>query len=99
MTTTESGEVNKIHRNTVFIVDDHSIVREGLKQIIALEEDLDVCGEEGNAERAIKAIALQMPCLVLVSENPGLVHARRVPLRGKGDKGRSAGLYHEKECP
>ncbi|MDX1701217.1 MAG: response regulator transcription factor [Melioribacteraceae bacterium] len=33
----------------ILIVDDHAIVREGLKQIVAEEKDMQVCGEAGDA--------------------------------------------------
>ncbi|MFO7526707.1 MAG: response regulator transcription factor [Ignavibacteriaceae bacterium] len=34
----------------ILIADDHAIVREGLKQIVAEENDMKVCGEASNAE-------------------------------------------------
>lgn len=34
----------------ILIADDHAIVREGLKQIVAEETDMKVCGEASNAE-------------------------------------------------
>ena len=40
----------------VIIVDDHPVVRRGLKQIIAAEEDMQVVGEAENAREAIRVI-------------------------------------------
>ena len=50
----------------IFIVDDHPIVRHGLRQIICIENDLEVCGEAGNANEAILKISKCMPDLVIV---------------------------------
>jgi DNA-binding NarL/FixJ family response regulator len=51
---------------TVFIVEDHPIFREGLVQILNGEEGLVVCGEAGTAAQALRAIARLKPDLVLV---------------------------------
>ena len=40
----------------VIIVDDHPVVRRGLKQIIAAEQDMQVVGEAENAREAIRII-------------------------------------------
>jgi DNA-binding NarL/FixJ family response regulator len=50
----------------VFVVEDHPIFREGLVQMINGEGDLIVCGEAGDAEQALEAIARLKPDLVLV---------------------------------
>ena len=53
-------------RRKIFIVEDHPVFREGLVQIISGEKDLRVCGEAGDAEHALQAIARLKPDLVLV---------------------------------
>ena len=40
----------------IFLVDDHSIVREGLKSIINKEPDMEVIGEAGNGNEALDKI-------------------------------------------
>ncbi len=50
----------------IFIVEDHPTFREGLVQIIRGQKDLRVCGEAGDAERALPAIARLKPDLALV---------------------------------
>jgi len=53
-------------RATVFIVDDHSIVRRGLRQLISQEADLVVCGEAENAQTALEAMKKLVPDVALV---------------------------------
>ena len=50
----------------IYIVEDHPVFREGLVQIISGEKDLSVCGEAGDADHALQAIARLKPDLVLV---------------------------------
>jgi two-component system, NarL family, invasion response regulator UvrY len=42
----------------VIVVDDHPVVRRGLKQIIAAEQDMQVVGEADNAREALRVICL-----------------------------------------
>ncbi len=53
-------------RKKIFIIDDHPIVRLGLRQIISLEKDLEVCGEAANANDGMKLISQKTPYLVTV---------------------------------
>lgn len=50
----------------IFIVDDHPIVRQGLKTLIEQEGDLHVCGEAGSAAEAMKLFPDCNPDLILV---------------------------------
>lgn len=50
----------------ILIVDDHPIVRRGLKMIIEKEDDLKVCAEAASANEAIKAIVDYNPDVVIV---------------------------------
>ena len=43
-------------RTRVFLVDDHTLVRESLASLIAQQEDLEVCGEAESAAAALAAI-------------------------------------------
>ncbi len=49
----------------VFIVDDHEIVREGLKRILELEPDMTVVGEAGNGDDVLKGVT-ESNCNVLL---------------------------------
>ena len=48
------------------IVDDHPIVRQGLRMIIEREEDFSICAEASNASEAIRVIADCNPDVVIV---------------------------------
>lgn len=50
----------------VLIVDDHPIVRNGLRQLIEHENDLSVCGGAGSAREAMTVIEDLKPDLVLM---------------------------------
>jgi DNA-binding NarL/FixJ family response regulator len=45
----------------VFILDDHEVVRRGLRELLEAEDDLMVVGEAGTAEEAYKAIPATRP--------------------------------------
>lgn len=50
----------------ILIVDDHPMMREGLRGVIKREPDLIVCGEVENAQQAMAAIPKLAPDLALV---------------------------------
>jgi DNA-binding NarL/FixJ family response regulator len=50
----------------VLIVDDHAIVRQGLRALLEAEEDIEVTGEAGSVEEAIRRVGLDEPDLVLM---------------------------------
>ena len=50
----------------LLIVDDHPLVRSGIKALIQLEDDLEVCGEAEDHVEAMKTISREKPDLVLV---------------------------------
>ena len=53
-------------RHRVLIVDDHPIVRQGLRRLIDQEEDLIVCGEAESTREAKAAIRELKPDVVIV---------------------------------
>ncbi len=59
----------KEHR--VFIVDDHPIIRMGLKQLINGEPDFRVCGDAGNIPQALRAIENSGPDITIVDISMG----------------------------
>jgi len=53
----------------ILVVDDHAIVRAGLRQLIADEADLDVMGEAGTAAEAVAKVRAEEWDLVLLDIN------------------------------
>jgi len=53
-------------KKNVLLVDDHPIVRQGLRFLIDQERDLTVCGEAGSAAEALKAMSSLKPDLLLL---------------------------------
>ncbi|MFP4562642.1 MAG: response regulator [Spirochaetia bacterium] len=56
--------MRKVHR--IFVVDDHAVMRDGIKQILEQEEDLKVSGEAEDAPEARDAILEDLPDVVIV---------------------------------
>lgn len=52
-------------RVRLVVVDDHAILREGLRALLALESDLDVVGEADNSEDAIAIVEQTQPDVVI----------------------------------
>jgi DNA-binding NarL/FixJ family response regulator len=50
----------------IVTVDDHELFRDGLKEILRLEEDLVVLGEAGDADGAVRAAAEYLPDVILL---------------------------------
>jgi len=53
-------------RARVFLLDDHPLVREWLAGMIALESDLEVCGQADEASAALNTIGAARPDVVVV---------------------------------
>lgn len=53
----------------ILIADDHSMVREGLKQLIELEDDIIVVAQAGNGRESIEKIIEYKPDVVLLDIN------------------------------
>lgn len=50
----------------VLLVDDHSVLRGGLKALLSLEEDLDGVGEAGTGEEAVERTRSMRPDVVVM---------------------------------
>ncbi len=48
-------------RTRVFLLDDHEIVRRGVRELIDAEDDLEVVGEAGTAEQALARVPATRP--------------------------------------
>ncbi|MBI4337917.1 MAG: response regulator transcription factor [Chloroflexi bacterium] len=58
-------------RIRVMVVDDHEVVRTGLAAILEPESDLEVVGEAGSAEEAVRKVPLLEPKVVLMDVRMG----------------------------
>jgi DNA-binding NarL/FixJ family response regulator len=61
----ESRSVTRVKKKTVFVVDDHPLLRQGLALLINREQDLEVCGEAEEAQTAMREIAAKKPNILI----------------------------------
>lgn len=59
----KAGEKQK---SRIVLVDDHPIVRDGLRQMMGVDDTLTICGEASDAESALDVIKQTLPELALV---------------------------------
>jgi DNA-binding NarL/FixJ family response regulator len=64
--TTGAQDKAQGRKKTVFVVDDHPLLRQGLALLINREPDLMVCGEAEEAQAAMRAIATNKPDILIV---------------------------------
>ncbi len=63
---------NENDPTTILMVDDHALVRQGLRKLLETQEDVRVVGEAGEADEAVKLAAETEPDIVLLDvEIPG----------------------------
>ncbi len=60
------SEKESVSTIKVMLVDDHPIVRQGLRDVLENTGDITVCGESGNANEAIAFINREKPDVVIV---------------------------------
>jgi DNA-binding NarL/FixJ family response regulator len=64
---------------SVLIVDDHSVVREGVRRLLSQEDDISVVGEASSGEEAIGLVSRRRPDLVLMDARmPGMGGVRAI---------------------
>ncbi|WP_413791361.1 MULTISPECIES: two-component system response regulator NarL [unclassified Pseudomonas] len=56
-------------RHTLLLVDDHPMMRRGIRQMLELEDDLQIVGEASHGEEALALIEPLKPDLVLLDNN------------------------------
>ncbi|MBJ2350275.1 MULTISPECIES: two-component system response regulator NarL [Pseudomonas] len=56
-------------RHTLLLVDDHPMMRRGIRQMLELEDDLHIVGEASHGEEALALIEPLKPDLVLLDNN------------------------------
>jgi DNA-binding NarL/FixJ family response regulator len=87
------------HRARILIVDDHPLVRSGLRLLIDCEPDLVVCGEAADANEAIRLLESQKPDLLIVDlslkESSGLELIKRIKTRNAEVKMLVSSMFEE----
>ena len=53
----------------IVITDDHSMIREGLKQLLELDGDIQIIGEAGNGEECLELLKSVTPDVILLDIN------------------------------
>ena len=61
-----ASRINKQNRIRLLIVDDHPIVRQGLRQLLEAEPDITVCGEAETPSAALQAAEKTNPDMAIV---------------------------------
>lgn len=62
----------------VFIADDHLMVRQGLKQLLELEDKIEIIGQAGSGDIAIKKILDLKPDVALIDINMPIINGINV---------------------
>jgi two-component system response regulator NreC len=84
----------------LLLVDDHQIVRAGLRMLFAAEKDIEIAGEVGSAEEALQAVRELEPDVVLMDvAMPGMsgIEATRLIKESNPDVAVLALTMHEDE--
>jgi DNA-binding NarL/FixJ family response regulator len=50
----------------IFLLDDHEVVRRGVRELLEVEDDLEVVGEAGTAEEALQRIPATLPNVAII---------------------------------
>lgn len=56
-------------QHTILLVDDHPLMRRGMRQLLELQEDFHVIGEASNGEEALQSVPDLQPDLILLDNN------------------------------
>src|SRR5215210_4529871 len=84
---------------TVLVADDHTIVRQGLKHLIEIAEDIEVIGEAADGEAVIKEAKRLLPNVILLDiampKSSGIESARRLSKEVPVSKILMLSTYHD----
>jgi DNA-binding NarL/FixJ family response regulator len=83
-------EPDALTKTTVMIVDDHPIIREGLRKLLEMETDIVVIGEAGTGEQALDLAREKRPDVVLLDINLPRMNGLQVASLLKADRTHTA---------
>jgi len=73
------------HKVSVLLVDDHVLVRQGLRAVLDAYANIELVGEAGNGEEAVRLVDQQCPTVVVMDINMpkmnGIDATERIKLR------------------
>lgn len=81
----ENRAYDASHKITLIIVDDHPVFRQGLRNIFATEDDIQVLAEGANGEQAIQLVHTLQPDVLLLDINLPGINGLQVTSRLKGE--------------
>lgn len=55
-----------MRKHTLFLVDDHKVVRDGIKAMLLAKPDVEVIGEAGNGDEALQLIPIKKPDIAFI---------------------------------
>lgn len=71
-----------IHKIRLLLVDDHAIVRSGLRMLLQAEEDMEIIGESATGEESVRAVLDLQPDVVIMDvampDMTGIEATRRI---------------------
>jgi DNA-binding NarL/FixJ family response regulator len=86
--TKQQKQESKPGKARILLVDDHAVVRFGIAHLINRQDDMIVCGEEEDASRALTAITILKPSLVIadisLKDSSGLELMRNIKAQYPG---------------
>lgn len=93
---------NKMKKIRVLLVDDHMVVREGLRAMLATAEDLEIVGEAGDGWEAVRMVRTTAPEVVVMDvampQLNGLGAMKEVLKQAPSVKVLVLSSYGENEC-
>jgi two-component system response regulator NreC len=85
----------------ILLVDDHAVVRSGLRMLLASEADLQIVGEAGTMAEALAQVAALQPDLVLMDiglpDGTGIEATREIKQRWPGVSVLALTIYEDEE--
>lgn len=88
-------------RTRLLLVDDHAVVRSGLRMLLENEPDVEIVGEAGSAEEAVNALNILDPDVILMDiglpDRSGIDAAREVKRRSPETAVVALTIHEDKE--